>query len=1422
MNTQTGLIGRMWRSSALRGGLLLGLALASFGIATVQSQATLPPTVAIAADPLYSRGIRSKPTLTLSLSVEFPTVGAQYLDADYASTNEYVGYFDPDSCYSYNNNSDPALRRFDRSGPATARRCGGTGFSGNFMNWATSSAIDVLRYGLTGGDRVVDTTTVTVLQRAVLQEGFYNSSNFPSKRLPAATASQSVPTALIGSHTGDIYVANCLNRVHFGTAASGSCGSPGTNSNLGISVGAASNSTPVSYVGTLPAGYTDCAAENGNCAFTGIRRVYYGAGSLWNVVSANNGIACTNGVFGDPIVGTAKRCYMGNDPSGWTPGGSTGLTSDNFFYSRVAVCGLNASNNLADSRSNYCLRYPSGNFKPIGNLQKYSDSIRVAAFGYLNDSTGNPSQRYGGVLRAPMKYVGPKSYDSNYSLVAGANPKQEWDSTTGVFLRDPDSASGATGGTGSNWPGQTISGVINYLNQFGRTGATQGQYKTYDPVGELYYESLRYIQGLPPTADATAGMTTAMKDGYPVYTTWDDPHPPVAGMSDYKCVKNNIVLIGDVNTHNDKTYPGNTRVTNDALRLANAAANEPNFVEWTKVVGKFEAGQNYSYRDGRNDLQNTTGNLAPNSARDGMETQAIGADNASYYMAGAAYWANTHDIRGSTWTDQPTKQRPGMRLTTYILDVNEYGAQSNAGARWNNQFFLAAKYGGFDDVTGTGNPYKKLDGSTVVSDPSNLNWMRPGSGGEAKNYFLSSSARAVLDALDEIFANIAKGANSIAGAAVTTQSVATGNGGVIYQARFDPAAWSGDVIPITVTAVGEDGVSLGNEATAPWTAAAKLDAKDSTTRKIFLGDSSVNPSTTAREFKWSSIDTATQNQLRLPPGAASAPYDSAAIGEARLNYLRGVRTGEGSTYRFRTSVLGDIVNSGIAYSGAPPKTVSDPAYASFSTANATRAKALFVGANDGMLHAFNAADGNELFAYVPSWMMPNMTLLTTTTYVHRAFVDATPVVSEAKVGSAWKTVLVGGTGGGGQGVYALDVSDPGSFSAANVMWEFTDKHDTALGNVVGRPQILKFRTSAGTVTPATYKYFAVVASGVNNYAADGNASTTGYPALFLLDLSKPAGTSWTLGANYFRIDIPRASSARAQGMINFTATGGLAGEVNYIYAGDLQGNLWKLDFTTQGTAGWNMNALSFFKNGTAPVPMFIASDGTRTQPITMSPTIAYGLAGTYLVAFGTGKFLEAGDVASPYYNQSLYAIYDDNKLTTPLDSPSAAIAGRGRLQANTASAGGAITPGATFVWGRPASDTDLSKRAGWYFDFAHSSSGERQISSFAILGGKLIAGTIVPAGNSCEDGSGYQYIVDLFTGGGSYSISEVGIAGEPLVLRLDNSIDTSDTDTTGARRQRVRYGILSQGSGGLAPSLPPQEVTTVIGRMSWRQLNINR
>ncbi|MVT27806.1 hypothetical protein GO496_00455 [Acidovorax citrulli] len=186
-------------------------------------------------------------------------------------------------------------------------------------------------------------------------------------------------------------------------------------------------------------------------------------------------------------------------------------------------------------------------------------------------------------------------------------------------------------------------------------------------------------------------------------------------------------------------------------------------------------------------------------------------------------------------------------------------------------------------------------------------------------------------------------------------------------------------------------------------------------------------------------------------------------------------------------MAGDIVNSGVTFSGPPATAFTGNSYALFKAENASRAPVVFAGANDGMLHAFAAKTdpgngitaGDELFAYIPSWMGPKLSALTAPTYVnnHQAYVDAPSAVGEAQVAftagagsrSDWKTVLVSGTGAGGRGVFALDVSKPESFAVGNAMWGVHRGRRRGYG--------LRGRASADPEIPDRRRYLPLVCSG---------------------------------------------------------------------------------------------------------------------------------------------------------------------------------------------------------------------------------------------------------------------------------------------------------------------------------------------------------
>lgn len=1329
------------------------------------SQTSAPDIAEIqfAADPLYSQGAGQKPTLTLALSVEYPTVGAQFRD-DYKEAEEYPGYFDVNSCYSYKDDSNENNRRFERSGLADSHKCNGAGFSGNFMNWATSSSIDLLRYGLTGGDRFKDEAGLTVLQRAVLKTSFWNDDpTFLQKNISKNIAAQALPSGILKNIPGNVYISNCLNRVFFSTkAANGNCEAPDFTQSLGAKKSSGSNQGPFS---------------------------------------------------------------------------NSEILSTDMFFTRVKVCDASGSK-LTDPRITLCQRYPNGNFKPVGNMQKYSDRIRLSAFGYLLEDGNN---RYGGVLRAPMTYVGPKAYDENGNSINGDNPYQEWSADSGIFIDDPRNAKNTSKNIAS-------SGVINYLNKFGRSG----NYKSNDPVGELYYESIRYLQGLQPTPNAVSSISNAFRDGFPAYENWDDPFAGGSRDKNYACLRNSILLIGDVNTHNDKSLPGNNRTSNsDFNRVSevNLSNNIPNFKEWTKVIGAFESGGSVNYIDG-DGVTRTTSN--PTSTKDstlgGLEDKDTGASGAAYYIAGAAYWAHTHDIRGTQWSDT-AKQRPGMRVTTYVLDVNENSAQSkNATNRHRSQFFLTAKYGGFTDASGTGNPFLPAN---VQNQYDNRHWEKENESGEAKTYFLSSDAKSVLKALDDIFIAATKVSNTISSPAPSTTSLTTEDG-YVYLASFDPEYWSGDLKRNTLKLNSAGSIEQGN-ANSAVSAAAKLDAlTDSGTdaRKIYIGKTTNAASSYATSFTWSAIESGLKENLNKETATATVDGN----GENRLKFIRGNRSLEGSTFRKRGSRMGDIINAGATYSAAPTTRYNSTTYKTFFAANKNRTKAVFIGANDGMLHAFNADTMAELFSYIPSSMGSKLSLLTAADYNssrHTSYVDATPVVAEAEVSDNWKTVLVSGTGGGSQGVFALDVTDPAAFNENKVMWEFTDADDPDMGNVVGQPKILKIRTSAPKATKTTYQWFAVVPSGVNNYVNDGTGrfSTTGKPALFLLSLSKPTSDAWSLGSNYFKISLPTSNDlglgtqmlnaagngtgqGKATGLINFEATGDSQDAVKFIYMGDLHGQFWKLDmeeadFSQTTSDSWDLNALSAFKNpSSSAVPMFIAKTAQgKVQPITMVPTIAYGPNGSLIAAFGTGKYLEAPDnaITASTQVQSFYVLYDNNetKLAT---GNLARYKGRENLQQGSISSAN-ITVG-QFYWTDPkdTSATTSTKKSGWFIDFPYSgvNGGERQTTNAVVYGKNIRFNSLMPPSasqNVCGGGSSYTYTANLASGLGNISAVSAGALGAPMVFKLDSSVTTSGSTGLRNKKEKIAFGNPSSTGDNKLNFSDTESVESLVGRLSWRQIN---
>ncbi|RYX91007.1 MAG: pilus assembly protein PilY [Comamonadaceae bacterium] len=1384
-----------------RPGVAFGIVIAAivFGAAVIatagfaKTNSPLVAAVQLSSEPLHALG-GDKPAVVLAMAVTETTAGAQYrgeagvaTDASYENTTEYIGYHDSGSCYAYNDKPSevpaPGLqaadyKRFDRlgaAGSASRSRICADGFSGNFLNWATSSSLDIVRLALSGGDRIIDTSELTVLQRAVLPDSekgcLWNSVRFPAKRLSAGGAGGArykgaVPLSMAREAAGrDIWVANALNRVYFGTTRKGTCADTG------------------SYV------------------------------------------------LGGP-----------RDPADPVPGM---LNSDGYFYARVSVCQM-AGDSLGDVRDyGLCVRYPRGNFKPAGAIQRYSERVRVAVFGYLAEDeepsltgTFRSEGRYGGVLRVPMKYAGGKTFDAGgrENTPSGGNPQAEWAPDTGIYVADPDILPAAAAEAGPAQP-KTPGGIMNYLNRLGRGGPVQGRYRRDGPVDELHHEALRYLQGLSPSPAAVLGIPGSggrPGDGFAAASSWLDPYEGRPADADYACLKSSIAVIGHSSAR------GSTR-----LPAFNATANRADLPYWQSVVTAFETGQTLAYVDGAGHEQKTRN---PESG-DVPGAPSVGRS----LLPGAAYWAHTHDIRGRLWTERKDLQRPGLRATSFFVDVNgDVPAGTPTAPR--HPFFLAAKYGGFSSRSSSagepaynswGNPFVREDGT-----PDRLVWqdaLRPGA---PRTYHAGLSARDTLLAFERLFNQASSAGLSIAGTALSGRATDGAGNTMAYQASFDTADWSGDVVATRITASGADSTETMAVTSSPvWSAAAQLSLLSSpaTSRNIIVGRGGAMTSPVATAFKWTEIDDGLKRQLAVKttvPGGDALGSDG--LGEERLSWLRGDRSREGLELRRRRHLLGDVVNSGVMYAGAAASQAGQgAAYRAFKSLHANRLKTVYAGANDGMLHAFDAMTGKELFAYIPSWMGGRLAALADPGYAsrHAAYVDGKSVAAEAQLAFAgeaadWKTVLVSGTGAGGAGVFALDVTEPGAFTPANVLWEFTRADDPDLGFVTGQPQIVKLRTSVAG-SPPTYRWFALVAGGVNNHVPDpafGSAhSATGQPALFMLALDKPPGVAWTAGGrspNYYKLVVPVDAALAAQtapGLVNFTATYAAGQELDKVYMGDLHGRIWKLDFAGRSASEWTFALLSAFavdKSGIrTPRPLFIAQTAQGSQPVSMAPTVlsVQGQDGlrAFRIAFATGKYLEPSDLAS-LATQSAYMLHDDGSgLADSMSNSAPAISGRGRLEQSSVNTATFTLSTAAFAWGRPMNDGDKTRRAGWYVDFPGP--GERAIASGVARSGLWAFQTLVPAvgtAPNCAEpsGSARTYRAEYRTGNGDVEVSRFGAPAGLVLIDLPLAMSKSAVGGTGRRTRVTPYTTWSSGSSGAGAGkiLAPE---TFAGRLSWRQVS---
>lgn len=607
-------------------------------------------------------------------------------------------------------------------------------------------------------------------------------------------------------------------------------------------------------------------------------------------------------------------------------------------------------------------------------------------------------------------------------------------------------------------------------------------------------------------------------------------------------------------------------------------------------------------------------------------------------------------------------------------------------------------------------------------DPATLNTIAA-SGGTGTAYSATDPAT-LTTALTAIFADIESKTSSAA--AVATNSTRLNTDTLVYQARFNSGDWSGQIVAYPLESDG----SLG---AAKWDTDTSGKIPAAASRNIFTWNGTAQVDFKSANF--ASLNATQQAALNAP---ACAPLS--ACGPARIDWLRGDATQEvknGGPFRDRVKPLGDVVNSDPLFVGADnygyvklgDADGGGPKYIDFLTWKQTREGLLFVGANDGMMHAFVASTGVEKFAYVPRGVYQNLSLLTQPGYTHKYFVDGPSTSADARIGSdvdtapkyGWRTVLVGTLGAGGKGVFALDITDPSASDFGKPLWEVTsaDTGFADLGYVMGAPQIVKLKRGSTTVWAAVF--------------GNGYNSTGGTAKLFIVDLAT--------GALLERID---AGSATANGLSAPAVYDGdenrLIGDysgstpTDAIYAGDLLGNVWKFG---NSSSGWEV---TYKSGGSTPEPLFTAKYGTQIQPITAPLEIGERPAGTstgVMVYIGTGSYFTTDDRTNKDV-QSLYGIWDSGTRIIKTD--------RSDLQVQSITHElTAFSEQLRVVSNNTVTWTGGSAKRGWYLDLippGGTAQGERVVSTPLLRHGRVIYTTLIPSTEACSFG-GTSWLMEM-------------------------------------------------------------------------------
>jgi len=981
-------------------------------------------------------------------------------------------------------------------------------------------------------------------------------------------------------------------------------------------------------------------------------------------------------------------------------------------------------------------------FKPEGMIQRFSDKVR---FGMMSYSYNKSDQ--GGVLRENI--------------------------------------------------GGDINNLIYFVNNFTQKG--------WDPIGEMYYEGIKYFEHLSPTSDYTPAS-----DSFSI-ASWQDP------IQNW-CQKNAVIVVNDEYPSKDHDkLPGSYwgSVSNPIPGLDVQA--------WTKEVGDDEGITGTQQPVGY--YENTSYNCSTATVNNLGRVKGIcpcePPHDGTFHISGLAYYAHTTDLRNDFDHAQ--------MIDTYTIAFRSTPSGYIIPPPPMNQLWLAAKYGGFHDINGNNRPDLQEE------------WDKDGNG-VPDNFAYAEEGSQFEDALLKAITTILQGTASAT--AVSILSTSSEGESSLFQASFKPIVfdgireinWLGYLNALWVDPYGNiredtnhdnalvytedkiirfaldeasgettiqryhdnDGDGKADSETPyetvvlselepQWEAGEKLALRAAPTRtiKTFVDKNENGVPDTGEVI---SFDTSNASTLR-----PFLDVDTDAEAANIISFIRGESVS--TSYRDRNITiggveyvwkLGDIVYSTPAVVGKPSERYnqyySDISYGAFFTQWKDRGITVYVGANDGMLHAFKAGTfnegdntattgkeehgwysanevpattqglGAERWAYIPYNLLPHLKWLIDPNYTHVYYVDLMPKVTDVRIFSSdanhpngWGTILIGGMRlGGGERKFPEDFDDDGSseertFRSAYfilditvpnnpvLLGEFTDAN---MAFTTSYPAIVRLEAQ----TPEDDKWFCIVGSGPTNY--DGSSTQKGY--VFVIDLNtKQVVKNFQTGEDKASMTSP------------ITLDFDLDYNIDVIYIGETyeqsgnQGKMYRMS-TRTCIDDDECTYLLDPNEWTKPSTLF-----SFNTPITASATASIDEDGNIWVYFGTGKYLNNDDKTDTTYQYYFYGIKDPcayggctNKVTLTNDDNSSNIV----ILTNTEVEGATATTWDAFV-------KEVRAKQGWYIELVKNldEPGERVLTRPSILGGVVLFSAFKPENDICGyGGTGSLYGLYYETGTSYY------------------------------------------------------------------------